>query len=213
MMPRAIVMMVATPIVGRLYNHVSPRLLVAVGVLLFSYGAYEMSHLALSSGTRDVILAIAVQGVGFACLFVSLNTTALSSIPRHLLPDATGLNSLFRQIGGSVGLAIFATLLSVYTTDARAGVSAHLWQTRPELQARLSAIQHAFIQRGMDAASAHAAAVRALAGIVSRQAGTLAFDKLFLLAGILFLLVLPLLIWLKVAREPSSPAVETSLEM
>jgi DHA2 family multidrug resistance protein len=65
----------------------------------------------------------------------------------------------------------------------------------------------------MDAASAHAAAVRALAGIVSRQAGTLAFDKLFLLAGILFLLVLPLLIWLKVAREPSSPAVETSLEM
>jgi DHA2 family multidrug resistance protein len=212
LMPRALVMMVATPIVGRIYNHVSPRLLIAVGVLLFSYGAYEMSHLALTSSPRDVTIAIAVQGIGFACLFVSLNTTALATIPRHLLPDATGLNSLLRQIGGSVGLAIFATLLSVYTVDARAAVSAHLWQTRPELLARQAAIQHAFIQRGMDAATAHAASIRALAGVVARQAGTLAFDKLFLLAGLLFLLVLPLLIWLKVP-EAQTPEVETSLEL
>jgi len=31
------------------------------------------------------------------------------TIPRHRLPDATGLNSLLRQTGGSMGLALFAT--------------------------------------------------------------------------------------------------------
>jgi DHA2 family multidrug resistance protein len=213
LMPRVVVMMITTPIVGRLYNHVSPRLLIAIGVLFFGYGAYEMSHLALGSGPGDVVAAIAVQGVGFACLFVPLNTTALASIPRHLLPDATGLSSLLRQIGGSMGLATFATLLAVYNVDARASLAAHLRPERPELQARLAAMQHAFAERGMDAVSAHAAALRALAGGMQRQAATLAFDKLFLLGGLLFLLVLPLLFFLKVVRAQVPEGAEAAIEL
>jgi DHA2 family multidrug resistance protein len=206
-------MMVTTPIVGRLYNHVSPRVLVAIGVLFFCYGAYAMSTLTLQSGQHDVIMAIAVQGVGFACLFVPLNTTALASIPRHLMADATGLNSLLRQIGGSIGLAIFATLIGVYTVDARASLAAQLSPTRPEVQTRLAALSRSFAQHGMDAASAQAAAVRALAGSVYRQAATLAFDKLFLLAGILFLFVLPLLFFLKVVRVTESKSAEAHIEL
>ena len=39
MMPRALVMMAVTPIVGRLSNRVSPRVLVGIGVLAFAVGA------------------------------------------------------------------------------------------------------------------------------------------------------------------------------
>ncbi|HEX7481600.1 MAG TPA: DHA2 family efflux MFS transporter permease subunit [Polyangiales bacterium] len=205
LMPRALVMMVVTPIVGRIYNHVSPRLIIAVGVVFFCYGAYAMSQMTLQSGTADVTATIAIQGIGFACLFVPLTTTALASIPRHLMPDATGLNSLFRQIGGSIGLAVFATLLGRYTVQARASVAAQLVPTRPEVLARLSALQHGFMSRGMDAHTAHLQALGALSGTVARQAGNLAFDRLFLLAGIAFLVVLPLLLFLKVVRT-AAPA-------
>jgi hypothetical protein len=87
--------------------------------------------------------------------------------------------------------------------QARSSIVAHLAPTRPELQERIAMMARALIARGVDAASANSAALAALSGQVQRQAATLAFDKLFLLAGIVFLIVLPLLAFLKVPRGQS----------
>jgi hypothetical protein len=105
LMPRSLVMTVAMPIVGRLYNKVSPRLTVAFGVVPFSISAYMMSHYTLSTSSSDIVAVLVIQGVAFACLFIPLTTVALAKVPRNRLADATGLNSLIRQIGGSLGLA------------------------------------------------------------------------------------------------------------
>jgi DHA2 family multidrug resistance protein len=206
LMPRTLVMMVATPIVGRLYRVVSPRVLIAMGVLFFTAGAYEMSHFTLDTSTSGVIFAISIQGIGFSLLFVPLTTVALSTVPRHRISDATGMNSLLRQIGGSLGLAIFATLLSRATTTARASLAAHLDPSRPEVMARLAGAEQAFRARGYGPDAAHAAALQSLAGTVSRQAAVLAFDQMFLFAGILFLGVLPLLLFLR------APAPDAAIE-
>src|SRR5438552_1688331 len=119
LMPRSLCMLVVMPIVGRLYNKVSPRLVVAFGIILFAYTAWLMGHYTLATSTRDVVVVLIIQGVALSCLFIPLTTMALSTIPRHRLSDATGLNSLLRQTGGSVGLAVFATLLSRFATKAR----------------------------------------------------------------------------------------------
>lgn len=208
LMPRVIVMMIAMPIVGRLYNRTDPRLVIGTGAILFCYGAFQMSHLTLQSGQGDVVAAIVIQGLGFSCLFVPLTTTALASIPRHLLPDATGLNALMRQVGGSIGLAVFATLLGDEMTRARGALLPHLSETSPIAQDRIARLEQGFIQRGMDAVSAHAAALKALAGSVAREASMLAFEHIFMLAGLLFLLVLPLLLFLKVVRTPIQAPAE-----
>ena len=148
LMPRTLVMMVVTPIVGRLYNRVSPRVLVAVGILCAALGAWQQSHFTLQTTAAGVVGTLLVQGVGFACLFVPLTTAALSNIPRQRLTDATGLNSLLRQIGGSVGLAIFATLLTRCARLARHDLVSHLAPERPEVLARLGAMTSAFLARG-----------------------------------------------------------------
>jgi DHA2 family multidrug resistance protein len=144
-----------------------------------------------------VVSALLIQGLGFSCLFVPLNTVALASIPRHKMTDATGLNSLFRQIGGSVGLAVFATLLGNYGVGARASLAAHLTEVNPEVANRLNAIQGGMMARGYDAVTAKAMAVGSLYGSVAQQGMVLSFDKVFLLAGICFLFVIPLVVFLK----------------
>jgi DHA2 family multidrug resistance protein len=204
MMPRTLVMIAITPLVGRLYNKVSPRVLVGLGVVFFSIGAWQMSHFTLLTGTHQIFGALVWQGFGFSLLFVPLTTVALSRIPRAKLTDATGLNSLFRQIGGSVGLAIFATLLNRSATQARASISMHLGSTNPAALQRLQEITQGLIARGLDASSAAAAAPAALAGQVAQQAMVLSFEKMFLLAGICFMAILPLLLFLKVDRSAES---------
>ncbi|HWS71192.1 MAG TPA: MFS transporter, partial [Thermoanaerobaculia bacterium] len=150
-----------------------------------------------STSARDIINVLIIQGVAFSCLFIPLTTIALSSIPRHRLPDATGLNSLLRQTGGSVGLAVFATLMSRYATRARGGLLAAYDATRPAVAARLAGIERMLQGRGLDPQSAHGAAARMLDGQLRQQALVISFEKLFYLSGILFLLVLPLVFFLK----------------
>jgi DHA2 family multidrug resistance protein len=197
LIPRVAVMMVAVPIVGRLYNHLSPALMIGFGIFMFAIGAWDMSHLTLQSGVRDVIFAVMIQGVGFACLFVPLTTVALTNIPRHRIADATGLNSLLRQIGGAVGLAVFATLLNRFAVTARVALVADLSPYNPMLHARLTAMQQSLVARGLPPASAEKGAIALLEGMVGRQSLVLSYDKVFLLAGILFLMVLPLLYFLR----------------
>src|SRR5438105_1230751 len=141
LMPRSLTMMVVMPIVGRIYNIVSPRIVVAFGVILFAYTAWLMGHYTLATSSHGIINVLIIQGVAFSCLFIPLTTIALSSIPRHRLSDATGLNSLLRQTGGSMGLAVFATLLSRFATKARGDLLPHYSLSSPFMAARLAAIQ------------------------------------------------------------------------
>jgi DHA2 family multidrug resistance protein len=195
--PRAFAMMIGIPIVGRLYNIVQPRILVSFGVGLVALSTYMMSHYTLDTGAHTVAGAIIVQGLGFASLFVPLTAVALSSIPRFKLSDATGLNSLLRQIGGSLGLAAFATLLPRFQAAAQLGVSSHLVAGGAQVTARLGQIEQGLVARGLDPGSAHAAAGRMLGGLVARQATVIAFERMFLMAGVAFLFILPLAFLLK----------------
>ncbi len=213
LMPRVIVMMIAVPIVGRLYQKASPHAFIALGVVLFSTSSWMLSNLTLESGRSDVVVPLIVQGIAFACLFVPLTTVALANIPRQKMADATGLSSLLRQIGGAIGLAIFAGLIDNFAVVARGGINPHLAATRPEVWQRLQALEAGFRARGMDAISASQAALRAMKGTVMAQSTVLSFDRIFLLAGGLFLLVLPLLFFLRTPAQEASKEQDMHVEI
>ena len=95
---------------------------------------HHARHLGARAG-----LPLVITGAAFACLFVPLTTAALSRTPRHLMADAAGLNSFVRQIGGSIGLTIFATMFTNYAVEARAGVARNLTMLRPEVASHFAA--------------------------------------------------------------------------
>ena len=208
LMPRALAMMIGIPIVGRLYNKVEPRILVIIGVVLVSLSAVLMSRYTLATSSRSVVLAIMIQGFGFASLFVPLTTVALAGIPRFRLTDATGLNSLLRQIGGSLGLAGFATLLPHFIASAHSGLAAHLDPGRPEVIARLAGLQAGLGARGLDASAARMGALRILDGTVAQQASVLGFERMFLFAGLAFLLVIPFALFLRRPAGTPQPKID-----
>jgi DHA2 family multidrug resistance protein len=212
-MPRTLAMMLVTPIIGRLYNSIPPALVVAFGIVLFAIGSFELSHITLESGSRDIVIPLIITGFGFACLFIPLTTAALTFIPRADFADAAGLNSFVRQIGGSFGLTIFATLLSKFGTRATASVSWNITNLRSDVMMRLHGMVASMEARGMDPVSAKSMALRAMAGRAAQQGAVLAFEKTFLMQGVVFVLVMPLLFFLRVGeREKSDEPLEIPLE-
>jgi DHA2 family multidrug resistance protein len=189
---------------------VNPQLLIILGVAAFSTSAWMMAHYTLDTNSNGVVAALLVQGVGFAMLMVPLNTLALANIPRHKMTDATGLNSLMRQIGGSIGLAVFATLLSRFGVAGRAAVGNHLVTSNADVLTRMAALRAGMVARGFDSTTAEGMATQLMAGLVARQGMVLAFEKIFLLAGICFLVVLPLVYFL---RRPGATAPAKAAEL
>ena len=212
LMPRTLAMMAVSPIVGRIYNRVQPAIVVGVGVLLFAVGSWQLSHITLDTSSTQMILPLVVTGVAFACLFVPLTTAALSKIERHLMADAAGLNSFVRQVGGSVGLTIFATLFTNFTVAAYTSVSSHITALRPEVMSQLGGMQHGLALHGVDPATSPLLAGKLLGAHVLQQATVLGFDRVFVLQGVLFLTVIPLLFFLRVPRTGAPAHVEIAME-
>jgi DHA2 family multidrug resistance protein len=213
LMPRSLSMLVVMPIVGRIYNKVSPRIVIAFGIVLFAYTAWMMGHYTLQTSSHDIVVALIIQGVAFACLFIPLTTVALSSIPRHRMPDATGLNSLLRQIGGSIGLALMATMMSRFAIRARDAMLANVTMSRPAVASRIAGMTAMLQAKGYSLASAQSTAARMLDLQLRRQAMVLSFERLFFTCGIAFLCVLPLVLFLKMPDHGASEPIEVHVEM
>ncbi len=213
LLPRTLAMMVAAPFVGRLYNRTSPALLVGFGIIMTALGCYLQADIQLATSTSMLFWPLAITGVGFAFLFVPLTTAALSNIPRHEMAGAAGVNSFVRQIGGSIGLSIFATLFTRFSAHASAALSSSVSVLRPEVASQVMMQKAQLVARGVTPDLAGAMVQKAIAGRVVLQGTVIGFDKTFVLQTIAFLVVLPLLYFLRVKRVQAKAAhVELTME-
>lgn len=212
LMPRTVAMMLVVPLVGRLYNRVPPAATIAFGGVLFAIGNYQLAHITLETSTHDMLGPMIITGFGFACLLVPLTTASLTKVARADLADASGLNSFVRQIGGSIGLTLFATKLSDYSKVGTASVGAHVSSLRLEATDAVSGTARFLMSAGRDAVTAQQASLASMYGRVARQATVLAFDKIFLIQSIAFVAILPLLLFLRVDRSSETTHVELSVE-
>src|SRR5256886_11403185 len=88
------------------------------------------------------------RGVGLGLIFVPLTNLALADLPMSRIPNGTGLFNLMRQLGGSVGIALSATLLQRFTSIHRADLAANVTQYSEAARERIAAITQALIGRG-----------------------------------------------------------------
>jgi DHA2 family multidrug resistance protein len=103
--------------------------------------------------------------------------------------------NLTRQLGGSLGIAIMATLLTRFTTIARSTLVQHVTASDPITYGRLTAITNAMIAHGAPPVVAHQQALALMDHQVMAQASVLGFSKIYLLSGVLLVASLPLLLF------------------
>ncbi|HEX8108682.1 MAG TPA: DHA2 family efflux MFS transporter permease subunit [Kofleriaceae bacterium] len=215
LLPRTIAMMVASPIVGRLYNQIRPAWLCAFGMVMTALGCWMQADINLATSSADLRLPLAVTGIGFAFLFVPLTTAALANVARHELAGAAGVNSFVRQVGGSIGLSIFANLFTNYSHRAAAGLAENVSILRPEVAAQAMMTRSTIMSHGMGPDAASALTQQSIAGRTLLQGTVIGFDKTFLLQTIAFVVVIPLLLFLRVKRTKAAqgPAPEAPREV
>jgi len=185
---------------GRFTGKFDARLSILAGVSIFALSMWKHAHFTTDSGMSDFFWPLIFRGVGLGLIFVPLTNLALADLPMSKIPNGTGLFNLMRQLGGSVGIAISATLLQRFQAIHRADLIANVTQFSEAARERLSGIVALLIAKGTAPALAEAKALRVLDGQVTRQALMLSFEQLFLLFGACFVLSLPLLLLMHRSR-------------
>jgi DHA2 family multidrug resistance protein len=214
-LPGAIASAFSMAVVGRLSAVVDNRLLIVVGSVFFGLGMWQLGSITSQTGTTDLFWPLIWRGLGLGLIFVPLTNLTLLQIAPKDLGQATGLNNFFRQLGGSLSIAGMASLLTRFVGQEHSILSAQVSAYSPLAQQRLGQIEAGLMGRGMDAANAHQAALRAIDGQILLQANVLAFEKIYLLSGLLLIGALPLLLLFRQGKPTASkrggrgPAVHT----
>jgi DHA2 family multidrug resistance protein len=195
--PGGLVILVALPVVGWLLGRIEPRKLVAVGVLITSASLFYMAMFNTQIDFWTAVDARLVQGLGLAFLFVPINTMAFYFISKEKMNYASGLINLARNIGGSCGIAFCVTWLARASQVHQVQLVGHLSPLNPAFQNATHGAAAALMAHGSGAVQASQQATALLYGGMQQQATMLAFNEVFFVEGVAFLLLLPLLLMMK----------------
>jgi DHA2 family multidrug resistance protein len=206
MAPRGIGSFFMMPLTGLMTGRFDPRKLLTTGLIVGGTTLLWLSRLNLQAGYWDIFWPQLIQGVGMSLLFVPLTTVSMDPIPREKMGNATSLFNLMRNIGGSIGIAATGTMLARNTQATTAVLGANVTAYDHASRATLMQMRAAFIASGSDPVTATSRANAAVFGMVQRQATMVSFVGIFLLLGILFIALVPLVLLMRRPRRGAGPA-------
>ena len=116
--PRGIASMFSMMLVGRIINHTDPRLLIAIGVVIFSVGTHFTTQYTLQIDMFWIVFPLLIQGIGLGLVFVPLSTVAFSTLEPRYAAEAAGMYSVLRTIGSAIGISIVASIMTNHSQVA-----------------------------------------------------------------------------------------------
>ncbi|MFI0999729.1 MFS transporter [Streptomyces galbus] len=114
MAPGGIMMMVVSPLGGRLTNARGPKVTLVCGALVLAAG-YALAQ-ALIGTAWGVMLVTMVTSGGVGLAYGAMPALIMGSVPLSETAAANGFNTLMRSLGTSIGSAVIGVILAQMTT-------------------------------------------------------------------------------------------------
>eukprot|EP01032_Pedospumella_encystans_P001109 gene1109-1286_t len=97
---------------GQMMGKIDTRILITVGLILFSFSLRQMANWSLEMDFWPVIISGFLQGLGMGLVFMPLNSLAFATLSHHYRTDGASLLNLMRSIGQSAGISMVTVLLA-----------------------------------------------------------------------------------------------------
>jgi EmrB/QacA subfamily drug resistance transporter len=110
MLPSTVMMLLVSPIAGRLSNAFGSRVPLVAGALVttVAFGFMGFVH-----GEKiDIYIGAGLMGIGIGLAFASLANLIVEAVPPTQTGVATGINTVMRTVGGAIGSTIGAAVIA-----------------------------------------------------------------------------------------------------
>jgi EmrB/QacA subfamily drug resistance transporter len=134
-LPATVVIILVTPLAGRLTDRVGSRPLMALGLAIVGAALLIQSQLTIHTGYGLLLPGFILLGSGIGLVMSPMSTAAMNAVDRTKSGAASGVVSMSRMVGGTVGLAVMGALV---TTIGRSKLDSSLPQLPAAVRGKLA---------------------------------------------------------------------------
>jgi len=208
--PGALVITFLAPIVAQLLQRqiVPARVLLTISLVTVGASMWYYSTFTLATDYSHYAWARACQGLGYGFFFVPVNVLAYSQLRPDQNNRASSLTNLFRNWGGSFGIAFITTAAARRHQFHQTNLGSAIGATSQQLAGRFSELTNYLVTKGFSGPDAAAAAQGYLYQQLQHQVSLLSFMDCFRVIAWLTLAAVPLLLFVR-RFKPAGKAPES----
>ncbi|MGN6558453.1 MAG: MFS transporter [Solirubrobacterales bacterium] len=105
-LPSTLMIVGVAPVAGRMADRFGPRWLIAGGLTIVAASLFSFSRIAVDSTYLDLLPGFMLLGIGIAMTMSPMTSAAMNAVPVQKAGIASGVLSMFRMVGGSLGVAV-----------------------------------------------------------------------------------------------------------
>lgn len=206
--PGALVITMFAPIAAQLIQRqiVPARVLLTISMMTVGAAMWHYSTFTPATDYSHYAWARAYQGLGYGFFFVPANVLAYSQLRPDQNNKASSLTNLFRNWGGSFGIAFITTASERRQQFHQSNLGAAIDATSQVAQERVAALTNYFVTKGYTGPDAAAAARGYLYEQLHHQVNLLSFMDCFRVIAWLTLASVPLLLLVRRFKPAGGPA-------
>jgi MFS family permease len=111
-LPMTVLIILVAPQAGRLSDRIGSRWLIGAGLSLVTLSLLLFAQLDQSSNFWNVLPGLLTGGFGMALAMTPTTATAMGSVPVDKAGVGSAVLNAFRQVGGSLGIAIMGAVVA-----------------------------------------------------------------------------------------------------
>ncbi len=123
-LPMTILIILIAPIAGKLSDRVGSRWLMGAGMAILGVSLLLYQRIGLHTGFWSLLPQLVLGGVGMALTMSPMTSAAMGSVPVDKAGVGSGVLNSFRQVGGSLGIALMGAILLTYQHPTKSKVVA-----------------------------------------------------------------------------------------
>ncbi|GAK24079.1 LOW QUALITY PROTEIN: multidrug resistance protein B [Vibrio sp. JCM 19052] len=165
-----------------------PRLKIVFGLTCIGIGSYLMTLYSMEIDTFWIVMPSMIQGMGLGLTFSTLSTLAYMTLPKEQSVAGASIFNLFRTIGSSFGISI--------ATTYQYRDSQQQWHALGEGFNPYNPVLHDWAaKQGLSITDP--AALEQYQNMLHQQSQMVAFVHTFQLVGVMFVIMMPMLIFIR----------------
>ncbi|MEV4847854.1 MFS transporter [Micromonospora matsumotoense] len=126
LLPTTLLLIVISPLAGRLVRKTSAAAMVAIGSVVAALSNVWL--IVRHDHPSDIYIATSLLGLGVGLSFAALGTMAVEHVDPAKTAVASAVNSLVRLVGGSIASSVTAAILTSNTIDGTSVPTVHAYE-------------------------------------------------------------------------------------
>ncbi|HEY4146763.1 DHA2 family efflux MFS transporter permease subunit [Pinirhizobacter sp.] len=191
------------PVYALLANRVDLRWIMMAGLAFFAVSMFEFSPITHDWSARELLWPQALRGIGQQLAIPPIVTLTLGGLAPSRLKQASGLFNLMRNLGGAMGIAGCATILTDRTNLHFFRLAEHLTPANEAMNGFLA--RHGWAEGDP---AAQATSLKLLWSLTFREAQTLTYADAFLAIMVCFIIATVMVPLMRKVMPPKGPSAD-----